>query len=135
MSDFFHYAGGYALFALGSVLYCLSKVQEYKDMAESNPDPKIVYNTKKFLNKEMINFIRLFLGGVALVILMPMLIGGTVVELKNSEGTVLTSVSLKTALMPLYFVTGLGGTSLLFSIFGRYRKTLLSRLPAEDGKG
>lgn len=134
MSDILHYAIGYALFVLGAVLYCLAKVQEYKDMAEANPDPKIIYNTRRFLNKEMINFIRLFLGGIALVIMMPMLIGGTVVEIKNSEGSLLTSISLKSALMPFYFVVGLGGTSLLFSIFGRYRKTLLSRLPPEDGK-
>lgn len=134
MSDFLHYVIGYALFALGAFLYCLGKVQEFKDMAEANPDPKIVYNSKRFFNKELINFIRLFVGGIGLVIIMPMMIGGTIVEIKNSEGAVLTSISLKSALMPFYFVVGLGGTSLLLSIFGRYRKTLLSRLPAEDNK-
>lgn len=134
MSDFLHYIIGYALFVLGAVLYCLGKIQEFKDMAESNPDPKIVYNTNRFLNKELINFIRLFVGGIGLVVIMPMLIGGTVVEIKNTEGAVLTSISLKSALMPFYFVVGLGGTSLLLSIFGRYRKTLLSRLPPDDGK-
>lgn len=134
MSDFLHYVIDYACFLLGAVLYALSKVQGYKDMAAANPDPKIVYSAKNFINKEIINFIRLIIGGIALVIFMPMLIGGAVVDIKNAEGAVIASITLKSALMPFYFVVGLGGTALLFSIFGRYQKTLLSKLPAEDNK-
>ncbi len=128
------YLFGYAAFLLGAILYVLGKVQEYKEMAEANPDPKIIYSTKKFMNKEIINFIRLCLGGIALVILMPMLIGGATVDLKSAEGAVIATVTLKSALIPLYFVTGLGGTATLFSMFGKYKKTLLSRVGVEDGK-
>lgn len=134
MSDFLHYVLDYGCFALGAVLYILSKVQEYTEMAEANPDPNVNYSTKKFLKKEIINFIRLFIGGIALVIFSPMLIGGAVVEVQNAQGAVMFSVSMKSALMPLYFTIGLGGTALLFSVLGRYKKTLMNKLPPEENK-
>lgn len=134
MSDFLHYVLDYGCFALGAVLYILSKIQEYKDMAELNPNPKVVYNARNYFNKEVINFVRLFLGGIALVIFSPMLIGGAVVEVQNAQGAVMFSVSMKSALMPLYFTVGLGGTALLFSVLGRYKKTLLSKLPPEENR-
>lgn len=134
MSSFFHYAIGYGAFVLGAVLYALSKVQEYKDMAEANPDPKIVYSARKFIGKEIINFARLFIGGIALVIFMPMLIGGATVDIKSAEGVVITNLELKSVLIPIYFLTGYAGNSALFSLFGKYKKTLLSRVGVDDGK-
>lgn len=134
MSNLLHYVLDYGCFALGAILYILSKIQEYKDMADANPDPKITYSAKKFLNKEAINFVRLFIGGFALIIFSPMLVGGAVVDVKNADGAVMFSISMKTALMPLYFTIGLGGTALLFSVLGRYKKTLLSKLPPEENR-
>lgn len=134
MSSILHYAFGYGAFLLGAVLYALSKVQEYKDMAEANPDPKVVYNTRNFIKKEVINFLRLFIGGIALVVFMPMLIGGATVDIKSSEGQVITNLELKSVLIPLYFLTGYAGNSALFSLFGKYKKTLLNRVGVEDGK-
>lgn len=127
-----HYLLGYGAFLLGAFLYVLGKVQEYKEMAEANPDPKIVYNTGKFLLKEAVNFVRLLVGGVALIWFLPMLIGGATVDFKSVSGAVLTTVSLQTLLLPFYFVVGYGGNSALFSFFGKYKKTLLNQVGVES---
>lgn len=129
-----HYLIDYGAFVLGVVLYVLGKVQEFKEMAEANPDPKIIYNTKRMFDKEWVNFARLLIGGVALVIFMPMLIGGATVDIKNEEGNVITTLSLKTILIPLYFFIGYSGNAALFSLFGKYKKTLLNRVGVDDGK-
>lgn len=127
-----HYLLDYGSFLLGSVLYVLGKIQEYKEMAEANPDPKIVYDRKHFIEKEFINFARILIGGVALVIFMPMLIGGASVDIKSAEGAIITNIEMKTILAPIYFLVGYSGSSGLFAIFGKYKKTLLNRVGVSD---
>lgn len=127
-----HYLLDYGSFLLGSILYILGKVSDYKAMAKANPDPNVVYDTKHFLNDEWINFARLIIGGIALVIFMPMLIGGASVDIKSTEGTVITNLEMKTLLAPFYFLTGYSGSSGLFAIFGKYKKTLLNRVGVQD---
>lgn len=128
----FHYFIDYGAFLLGAVLYVLAKIQEFKEMAEANPDPKIVYNTKHLFEKEWINFARLLIGGIALVIFMPMLIGGASVDIKSTEGAIITNLEMKTILAPFYFLVGYSGLSGLFAIFGKYKKTLLNRVGVSD---
>jgi len=127
-----HYLLDYGAFLLGSVLYVLGKIGDYKEMAKANPDPKIVYDTKHFMNEEWINFARLIIGGVALVIFMPMLIGGANVDIKSTEGVVITNLEMKTLLAPFYFLVGYSGSSGLFAILGKYKKTLLNRVGVND---
>lgn len=127
-----NYFLGYGSFLLGAFLYFLGKVQEYKDMAEANPNPKIEYSTKNFLNKEWINYLRLLIGGIALILFMPKLIGGTSVDIKNISGQVVTTLAMQTILLPLYFFIGYSGNSVLFTLFGKYKKTLLNQVGVES---
>jgi len=127
-----HYFIDYGAFLLGAILYVLAKVQEFKEMADANPNPKVVYNTKHLFEKEWINFARLLVGGIALVIFMPMLIGGASVDIKSTEGAVITNLEMKTILAPFYFLVGYSGLSGLFAIFGKYKKTLLNRVGVND---
>ena len=127
-----HYLLDYGAFLLGASLYILGKVQEFKTMAEANPDPKIVYNTKRMFQKEWINMARLLIGGVALVIFMPMLIGGTTVDIKNYSGNVITTLAMSTILTPFYFLVGYAGLSGLLAVFGKYKKTLLNQVGVDS---
>lgn len=126
------YALGYGAFLFGVVLYILAKIQEFRQMADANPDPKINYSTKALFNKEWVNFTRLLIGGLALVVFLPMLIGEQTVELKSQAGNVLATFALKSALVPMYFFIGYSGNSVLFAIFGKYKKTLLERVGVDD---
>jgi hypothetical protein len=129
-----NYLIGYGAFVLGAVLFILGKMNDYDKMAEANSSPLVVYSTKKFMRMEAINFARLFIGGIALVIFTPMLIGGVSVDIKNTEGAVVASIALKVLLAPLYFFIAYGGNSALFAFFGRYKKTLLGSVGVDDGK-
>lgn len=126
------YLFGYGSFLLGAVLYVLAKIQEFKEMADSNPNPTINFSTKKMFSKEWINFTRLLIGGIALVLFMPMLVGGTMVDIKNTEGAIVTTLSMETLLIPFYFFVGYSGNSALFALFGKYKKTLLNKVGVED---
>jgi hypothetical protein len=132
MSSFVSYLLGYGSFVLGAVLFLLGKADNYKKMAKANPDPKIIYSTKNFLSEESINLARLFIGGVALVIFAPMLIGGVTVDVKNTTGNVIATLPLKAALAPFYFLTAYAGNSALFAFFGKYKKTLMNGVGVDD---
>lgn len=127
-----HYLLDYGAFLLGAILYLLSKVGEYQQMAEANPDPKIVYSFGNLLKKEWVNIARLLIGGIALVIFLPLLIGGATVDIKNTEGIVVTSMAMKSVLAPMYFFLGYSGNSALFALFGKYKKTLLERVGVDE---
>lgn len=101
-------------------------------MAESNPDPKISYSTKAMFNKEWVNFVRLLIGGIALVILLPMLVGSATLDVKSAAGSVVSTFALKSVLIPLYFFIGYSGNSALFALFGKYKKTLLERVGVDE---
>jgi len=126
------YLLGYGCFLLGAILHLLGKIQEFKQMAKANPDPKIVYNTKNMLSEESVNIARMLIGGIALVIFAPMLMGGATVDIKNTAGQLVTTLSVEAMLLPFYFVTGIGGNSTLFAYFGKYKKTLMNQVGVED---
>lgn len=130
-----NYILGYLSFLLGILLYLLAKVSEYKKMAKQNPNPDIRFSMKSFWNDEWINFARVLIAGVALVLFMPMLIGGSMVELKNNEGGVIASFALRAVLIPFYFFVGYSGNSAVFAIFGKYKKTLLNQVGVDDSNG
>lgn len=127
-----HYLLDYGCFLLGCTLYLLGKIKEFKAMAEANPDPKIVYSTKNLISKEWINFAQLIIGGVAVVIFTPMLIGGVTVDTKNVSGQVVTTLAMQTLLMPFYFFIGYSGNSAMFAYFGKYKKTLLNQVGVDS---
>lgn len=123
---------GFGAFVFGSILYLLSKIKEYKLMAEANTNPSVVYSLKNFLNKEWINILQLYIGGAALVVFLPMLIGGATVDIKTSSGSVLSTFALKAVLIPMYFILGYSGNSAVFNVFGKYKKTLLDPIGGND---
>ena len=123
---------GFGAFVFGSILYLLSKIKEYKLMAEANTNPSVVYSLKNFLNKEWINILQLYIGGAALVVFLPMLIGGATVDIKTSSGSVLSTFALKAILIPMYFILGYSGNSAVFNVFGKYKKTLLDPIGGND---
>lgn len=129
-----NYIIDYGAFLLGALLYILGKIQEFKELAETNPNPNVKHSTKEMFSKEWINYVRLLLGGVALVIFMPMLIGGATVDIKNTDGQTITTLALGTILIPFYFFIGYSGNSALFSLFGKYKKTLLNKVGVPDGQ-
>jgi hypothetical protein len=127
-----NYLLGYGAFLLGATLYMLSKVQDYKSTAKANPNPNVSFSVKGMLSDESINIARLLLGGVALVIFLPMLIGGATVDVKNTTGAVITSLTLKAVLIPMYFILGYSGNSAVFALFGKYKKTLLEQVGVNE---
>lgn len=129
-----NYFLGYAAFLLGVFLYLLGKIQDYKQMAASNSDQSVVFSLSKFWTNEWINITRLLVAGMAIVIFTPMITGGRTVTLNNDAGQAITSFALKAILAPMYFLLGYSGTSGVFRIFGKYKKTLLNKVGVEDDK-
>lgn len=127
-----NYLLGYGAFVLGSVLYLLSKIRDYKKQAK--PITGMEFSVRQFWNDELINIIQLYVGGIALVIFLPMLIGGATVDIKNTSGNVITTLALKATLIPMYFILGFSGNSALFSLFGKYKKTFLNQLGVDDNE-
>lgn len=127
-----HYLLDYSAYLLGAVLWILIKAKKLKELGEANPDPTIAFNWNKYVSKEYINFIILLLGGIALVVFAPALIGGTTVDIKSTEGAVVASMALQTLLAPFEFLMGLAGPSALLNFFGSYEKTLLNRVGVRE---
>lgn len=122
----------YGAFLLGCLIYILRKAQKLKELGEANPDPNVAFKWKNFVDKEYINFATVLLGGIALVVFTPALIGGATVDIKSTEGAVVTTLQMSTLLAPFCFLMGLAGPSALFSYFGKYEKTLLNRVGVDD---
>lgn len=129
-----NYLIGYGAFLLGATIYLLSKVKEYKQMAEANPDPKVVFSSKKFLSTEKLNFVQLLLGGIALIAFLPTLINGQTIQFVNSKDIVVGQLPLESALTPMYFLMGWSGNSALFALFGKYKKTFLNQAGVDETK-
>jgi hypothetical protein len=127
-----NYFLGYAAFLFGSLFYILTKIQEYKTTAKLNPNPAVAYSLKDLISEEWINILKMYLGGIALVWLFPKLVGGSTVELKTAAGITLLNLSVKAACVPIYFFFGYSGNSALFAFFGKYKKTILSQVGADE---
>ena len=129
-----NYFLGFLAFFVGSVLYLLGKMKEYKKTAKANPRTDVVFNQKQFFNDEWINITMLLIAGMALVFFLPSLIGGTMIDIKNTDGGIVTSFSLKKALMPLYFTLGYSGNSAVFMLIGKYKTTFLNQVGVSDSE-
>jgi hypothetical protein len=123
-----NYALGLLSFMFGMTIHILGKVQEFKQIAEANNDPSVTFSYKKLFNKEWINFVRAILGGIAIIIFLPMFIGDYKTQFVNHEGVVMFTVALKALLIPLHFFIGYSGSSAVFNILGKYKKDLLSNI-------
>lgn len=134
MQAFASYLLGYLAFFFGAIFFVLNEIKQYKAMADANPDPKVQYNAKAFLNKELINLIQLFLGGIAIVWILPHLAGNGTVDIKSADGTVIfPDLSLKRLLTVVYFFIGYSGNIGLFSLMNNYKKTFVARVGGDPG--
>lgn len=122
----------YGAFLLGAALHVLGKLQDFKQMAKSQPNQNVKVSLMAMASDEWINFARLLIGGVALVIFTPKMIGGTMVEIKNIAGQVVSTIEMKTMLLPFYFLIGMAGNSALFAYFGKYKKTLFNQVGVDS---
>lgn len=132
MHLFLQFLVNLAAFSFGSSFYLISKVKDYKAMADANTNPNVKYSAKEFLNKEALNLVQLYLGGIAIILFLPKLIGGATVDIKNMDGSVLWNFTLKEVLTPIYFFIGFAGNSAIFSILGKYKKELLNPIGGND---
>lgn len=128
------YLYGYAAFLGGFALYFLQKIYDYNKQAKLNPNPALKFSFAAFWSDEWINVVRILIAGIAVVIFLPMLIGGTTVELTNSKGAVMTSFEMKTALLPMYFFLAYSGGSGVFALLGKYKTTFLNQLGVDENK-
>lgn len=126
------YIIGFLIFFFGSLFYLLSKIKDYKALAEANTNSDVNFSFKTFIKKESLNLIQLYLGGLAIVIFLPYIIGGATVELKSANGGVISNFEVKEVLMPMYFMIGWAGNSAIINIFGKYKKTLLDPIGGND---
>jgi hypothetical protein len=129
-----NYALGYLSFLLGMLIYLLGKMDDNRKLAEANPNPNVKASFKDMLSREWINLVRLAVAGLALVLFLPQLIGGTEVSFQNSHGVEIGKMAIKAALSPFYFLTAMSGSSAVFAIFGKYRKDLLKGIGVEEEK-
>lgn len=127
-----NYVLGYVAFVFGSLFYILTKIQDYKQMAKAHPNEAVKYSLKSLMEEEWVNIAKLYLGGIALVWLLPMLVGGATVDINKADGTPLATFAVKAVLIPMYFFFGYSGNSALFAFFGKYKKTLLSQVGVDD---
>ena len=125
---------GMLSFTLGSILYILGKMQDYRQLAKSNKLSSVVFNAKQFFLQEWINMLRLFIAGFALVIFAPMLAGERNIAIMSEDGITSTVFSIKEALIPFYFLIGYGGNSAIFNLFGKYKKTFLNQAGISDSE-
>ena len=92
-----------------------------------NTDPAVKYSLKSFIEKEWINYVILISSGVALILYFPGFFNGASVEIKTESGKVITELNADVFRAPLYFLTGMSGSSAVLSIFGKYKKTLFKQ--------
>lgn len=126
-----NYTLGYVAFLFGMLIYLLGKINEYKKLAKAHPNPLVNFSLSKLWSSEWANVIQVLLGGLALVIFLPMLIGNYQVDFKSSSGAIIATVNLKAVLIPLYFFIGYSGNSAVFMILGKYKKELISKIGGE----
>lgn len=128
-----NYFIAYGVYLLGAALFLLDVVGKYKNIANANPNPNIVFNAKIFFNKEWVNIARILLLGVAtMVLLIPL--SGVDVDFKNASGGVMFSTSVKVILLPLYLVFGWSGGKATIALAGKYKKDLYDKVGITDTK-
>lgn len=129
-----NYLLSYAAYLLGASILILDLVERFSLMAQSNPDPNIVYKKKSFWATEKFNLIRIGLLGIVSVIFLPKVFGGSVVNISNAEGHTIYSVAMKAALIPVQVLVGWTGGKAILALLGKTKKELYKKVGIEDDK-
>lgn len=130
--NFLYNLAGYGSFLFGMLIYLVGKAEDFKKLADANPNPNVKFSMADMFKKEGFTLVKMALGGLALVIFLPMLIGGSVVVFQNSHGDEIGRVAMKAAFIPLYFFVAMSGSSAVFAVLGKYRNDLMKGIGVED---
>lgn len=124
----------YLAYLLGALIYILDVIEKYQKMAETSPDASITYNKKSFWKKEKFNIIRIIALGIVSIIVLPWIIGGQTFAVMKDDGTVLYSLPIKSALIPLQIVVGYTGGRGILAALGKSKKDLYKRIGIDEPK-
>src|SRR5690606_14594578 len=97
----------------------------------NHPDPNLVFNGRVFLKKEWVNIVRVFLLGIATMILLIPL-GGIKMDIINAAGDKMFTTSVKVLMFPLYLIFGWSGGSYTMKLKGVYKKQFDSQVGIKD---
>lgn len=134
MNPILGYLSMYAAYLLGASLFVLDVIEKYQMLADASPDPNITYKKKSFWQKERISIIRIFLLGIASIIIVPLFFGNGNMQFTNGEGAVTVSIPAKLALIPLQIVIGYSGGRAILAVFGKTKKELYAKLGITETK-
>lgn len=124
----------YLAYLLGALIFVLDEIKKYQNIANANPDPKIVYHQSSFFKKEKINLIQMLIYGVVAVWIFPILFGGSIFTLNNSQGVQIWSIPMKTALAPILLVCGWTGGRIVIAFMGKSRSELYKKVGITETK-
>ena len=122
------YIFSYAAYLLGAFIYILDQIKKYQDLAEATPDPTITYKKKNFWQKEKYNIMQIALYGGVSIIFLPILLGGSTVQLVGSGGGMIWSLPMETALIPAQIIIGWTGGRAVIALMGNSKKELYTKL-------
>ena len=124
----------YLAYLLGAAIFILDQIKKYEDIANANPDPTITYKKGSFWEKEKWTLLQIvLLGGVSIIIL-PALFGGSSFALEKADGSVLWTVPMKAALIPIQIVIGWSGGRMILAFLGKSKAELYKKVGITDDK-
>lgn len=124
----------YLAYLLGAAIFILDQIKKYEDIANANPDPTITYKKANFWTKEKWNIVQIVLLGAVSIIILPALFGGSSFALQKSDGSVLWTVPMKAALIPVQIVTGWSGGRMILAFLGKSKAELYKKVGITDEK-
>lgn len=129
-----NYLLSYGAYLLGALIFILDQIKKYEDIANANPDPSITYKRLSFWRKERINIIQIVLYGIVSVIILPRMFGGTTIDFKTESGSVMYSLALKAALIPLQVIVGWSGGRVVLALMGKTKGELYKKVGITEDK-
>lgn len=128
----FGYLIAYAGYSLGAAIFILDAIEKYYAIAQTSPDPNIIYKRDSFWKKERFNVIRIVLLGIVSVILVPILLGNGTLGFFNKDGVLMMEIPIKAASLPIQIITGWTGGRMVLAIMGKSKKELYKKVGLDD---
>lgn len=122
----------FAAYLLGASIFVIEEIKKYKNVANANPDPAIVFKSGNFFEKEKLNLVQMALYGIVAVIILPKLFGGSNFVLENGGGAKVWSIPMKQALVPIMIIIGWTGGAAVISLLGKSKKELYKKVGIDE---
>lgn len=126
------YIIAYAGYALGAAIFILDAIEKYYAIAQTSPDPNVVYKRDSFWHKERFNVIRIALVGIVSVILVPIMLGNGTLGFFNKEGILMMEIPIKAASLPIQIIAGYTGGRFTLAIMGKSKKELYKKIGLDE---